>query len=88
MAGDVKLSKAQLAVLERMATGDEVWTTSGRAPSAFWHGDLTAKQPAWATLHALRREELIEDTEDEALRWRGAKYRITETGRAATRSQP
>ncbi|WP_038367794.1 hypothetical protein [Bosea sp. UNC402CLCol] len=76
-----KLTKAQHAVLERMATGDEVWTVSPPNPSTFWHGDMNARAPSFATLHVLWKRGAIEDGEAE--RGRGHKYRITPAGRAA-----
>lgn len=88
MAGNVKLSKAQIAVLERMATGDEVWTTTGRSPSVFWHADLHASRPSRSTILALARSGMVLNTERDELKWRGSKYQITSKGRAALRSQP
>lgn len=75
------LTKAQFLVLDRMATGDEVWTTPMPSASTFWHGKLSDRSPSHATLHALWRKGFIEDRETE--RGRGHRYSISTAGQAA-----
>ncbi|PZR89771.1 MAG: hypothetical protein DI537_20420 [Stutzerimonas stutzeri] len=75
------LTKAQFLALDRMATGDEVWTTPGPSASTFWYGKLSDRAPSHATLHALWRKGFIKDHETE--RGRGHRYGITDAGRAA-----
>lgn len=78
----MKLTKAQRAVLERMAKGDEVWTTSSLLrPTAFWYQRIEARRPSLSTIHALARTGAIEDYD--TVRRTGHKYRITDAGRKA-----
>lgn len=78
-----KLTKAQISVLDRMRAGDEVWTTSGRKPSAFWHSNLIDKPPGWSTLHVLERRGLIRNYAPD---FTGRKYAVTLTGLEALRT--
>lgn len=78
-----KLTEAQRRVLARMATGDEVWTVTGRSSSTFWHGNMTDRSPSFPTLHAMWKAGVIESYEGRG----GNKYRISEAGRAALTAQ-
>lgn len=78
------LSPAQLSTLRRMGSGDEVWTTGGGNPSAFWHGNLRDRAPGFPTLLQLRKQHLIENYDHDV--GSGCKYRITDAGRAALSS--
>lgn len=79
-----KLTKAQCAVLERMVSGDEVWTVSPPNPTTFWHGGMNARSPSFATLHALWKRGAIESYD----KTNGAKYRITPAGRVMLSAAP
>lgn len=76
-----KLTKAQRRVLERMATGDEVWTVTGRRPSVFWHDNLSDRSPTFPTMTALFKMGFVEDKSTRA--FSGSEYVITPAGRAA-----
>jgi hypothetical protein len=75
-----KLTEAQRRVLERMASGDEVWTISGRNSHTFWYNALRDRSPSFPTIHKLQKSRLIEDYQRD---FTGGKYRITPAGRAA-----
>lgn len=79
MPGKVKLTEAQTRILSRMDSGDEVWTTGGGDPSAFWHGNLSDRRPSFASLHVLQKTGFIANYD---ARTSGKKYRITASGRA------
>lgn len=79
MSAMKRLSEAQRHALFRLANGDELWTTTGRNPCRFWHGNIGQRAPSIATLQILLKAKLVANYESE---WRGAKYRITDAGRA------
>lgn len=74
----VKLSAAQRKMLERFSEGDEVWATSGREPSAFWHSKMESAH--FSTVYALQDRKLIYAYEHD---YSGRKWRITDSGRKA-----
>lgn len=78
----MRLSKAQVATLKRMAPGNQIWSVSGINPSAFWHGDASSRV-RFDTIHALHRRELIENFESD---YTGSKYRISKHGLAALKA--
>jgi DNA-binding PadR family transcriptional regulator len=80
-----KLTKAQMTVLNRLASGDQIGTTSGRTSSTFWWSKPMDRAPSFPTLHALSRQGLIDCTERTL---GGGKYCITDAGRAALGAQP
>jgi hypothetical protein len=81
-----KMTKAQRAVLERLASGDEIWTTSGRHAGCFWHGALMDRSPGFATVHALQKAGLIVNKATK--KYQGSEYVITDLGRSALGEQP
>lgn len=75
----MKLTKAQIAVLERMANGDEVWTITGRRYSAFWRDNMRDRAPSSATIHALWKAGVIGKYQSAG----GQNYQISNAGRRA-----
>jgi hypothetical protein len=74
----MKLSGPQRKMLERFGAGDEVWATSGRDPSAFWHSKMESAH--FSTVYALQDRKLIQTYQHD---YSGRKWRITEAGRFA-----
>lgn len=81
MPSTEKLSRAQVAVLERMATGDEVWTTPHPGARTFWQNGPAKRAPSFATLHALWTRGCVQDLSPRPSQ--GHQYSITPAGRKA-----
>ena len=77
----MRLSKAQRAVLERMAAGEKLHWAGGYDPYAFWHDGRGWREPVpWGTFGALERRGLVARPSYAAL---DGLCTLTPAGRAA-----
>lgn len=54
----MKLTDAQKAMLERLASGDQIHVLTGINAHAFYHSDM--KTARWGTLSGLSRRKLVQ----------------------------
>jgi len=78
-----KPSKAQLRVLQLMASGSKLYILRQgyRAWACLSNEIAGQRRPNVQTVQILEKKGLIEDTSDAEWRWRGSDYAITDAGR-------